>query len=288
MAFTVPRLDHVVVDLRYAMDEAVRVYRSVGFYLTGRGRHTLGSINHLAVFDTDYLELLGIDENATAVRPDILQFPLGLNGLVFATDNADALFNDLQERDVPVEEPLAFSRPVRLETGNEDAKFRVVRLRAGAVSFGRVYFCEHLTPHLVWRPEWRQHPNGAMGVAGMLIAARDPDAASLNFVRMFGPDAARLGANGARILAAGNVRIELVSPKEVKRRLGDAAPDPAGRADYMASLSIRTASLAQAAQSLQIGGIDRARIEPQRILVPARDAMNVAIQFLEHRPQLGS
>jgi len=77
------------------------------------------------------------------------------------------------------------------------------------------------------------------------------------------------------------VQVALLTPQELSRQLGDAAPDPAGRADYMAALTIRTASLAQAARVLQAGGISRARVEPQRILVPAADAMNVALEFVE-------
>lgn len=282
MAFPTPRLDHVVVDARDRMDEAVRVYRSLGFQLTERSRHTLGSVNHLAVFDSDYLELLGFEPEAGPVRPDIAAFPVGMNGLVFSTDQPDALWEELRARNVPVEDPQSFSRPVNFAGGvSRDAQFRVVRLSAGTASFGRVYFCHHLTPELVWRPEWRQHPNGALGVARIVIAARDPAASAEILSRMFGPDFVQAGADGTWTLAAGTVQVVLVTPQALSQRLGDAAPDPAGRADYMAAVTIRTASLLQAARALEAGGVRRARIEPHRILIPAADAMNVAIEFVE-------
>ena len=224
MAFPTPRLDHVVIDCRDRMDEAARVYRSLGFQLTERSRHTLGSVNHLAVFDTDYLELLGFEPGAGTIRPDIAAFPVGMNGLVFSTDQPDALGNDLRSRDVPVEDPQSFSRPVSLAAGSQDAheaKFRVVRLRPGTASFGRVYFCHHLTPDLVWRPEWRQHPNGALAVQRILIAARDPAASSDLFRRMFGPDSVQAGSDGSWTLAAGPVQVALVTPEQLAQRLGD-------------------------------------------------------------------
>ena len=56
----VPTLDHVVVNVRERMDDAAALYRRLGFALTPLGRHTLGSINHLAMFGTDYMELLGV------------------------------------------------------------------------------------------------------------------------------------------------------------------------------------------------------------------------------------
>ena len=281
MAFTVPRLDHLVIDVRDRLDEAGKVFRSLGFQLTGRSRHTLGSLNHLAVFDSDYLELLGMDAEAPVVRADIARFPVGLNGLVFATDEADSVFSALQTSGVSVEEPVAFSRTVNLAEGNREASFRVVRLRAGTFSFGRVYFCQHLTPELVWRSEWQRHANGSLAIRQVTIAARDARASALIFREMFGPDSVREGQGGAWELSAGAVHIEFVTREEVTRRLGDAAPDPAGRENYMAAVSIRTHSLSQAAQALQEGGIAGLRMEPHRIVVPAIHAMNVALEFTE-------
>ena len=83
MAALSPVLDHVVIDVRDRVDEAMRCFQSLGFQLTPRGRHTLGSVNHLAMFATDYLELLGFAGDA--IRPEIMRFPVGLNGLVFKT-----------------------------------------------------------------------------------------------------------------------------------------------------------------------------------------------------------
>ena len=47
------RLDHVVINVRRDMDPAEALCRSLGFTITPRGYHSLGSINHLMMFDTD-------------------------------------------------------------------------------------------------------------------------------------------------------------------------------------------------------------------------------------------
>jgi hypothetical protein len=52
-----PTVDHLVVDVCEKLDEAAKTYRSLGSQLTDRGRHTLGSMNHLTVFESDYIEL---------------------------------------------------------------------------------------------------------------------------------------------------------------------------------------------------------------------------------------
>ncbi len=88
MAALSPVLDHVVIDVRDRIDEAMRCFQSLGFQLTPRGRHTLGSVNHLAMFAIDYLELLGFAGDG-AIRPEIMRFPVGLNGLVFKTADAE-------------------------------------------------------------------------------------------------------------------------------------------------------------------------------------------------------
>src|SRR5437762_11805741 len=90
MAALSPVLDHVVIDVRDRIDEAMRRFQSLGFQLTPRGRHTLGSVNHLAMFATDYLELLGFAAGG-AIRPEITRFPVGFNGLVFKTGNVDSV-----------------------------------------------------------------------------------------------------------------------------------------------------------------------------------------------------
>ena len=64
--FPVPTLDHVVVNVRDRLDEAAATYGRLGFTLTPRGYHTLGSMNHLAIFGTDYLELIAAERDDVA------------------------------------------------------------------------------------------------------------------------------------------------------------------------------------------------------------------------------
>ena len=40
---------------------------------------------------------------------------------------------------------------------------------------GRVYFCEHLTPELVFRSEWQSHPNGAEGLSALHLIDVAPE-----------------------------------------------------------------------------------------------------------------
>jgi len=270
-------LDHVVIDARDRMDEAVRIYQALGFQLTPRGYHTLGSINHLAIFATNYLELLGFGEGSAA-RPELVAFPHGLNGLVFKTDDAEATFRQAQAAGVPALPANAFSRPVELDGRAQDARFRTTRVPPEASGIGRVYFCEHQTPELVWRPEWQVHPNGAQEMVRVVVATHDKSRQATLFARLFGQDAVSEREDGTTVLRmTGGGTVVLGPVAYTIGKLGAAAPDPAGRADFMAALAIRVTSVPAVARLLH--GVPGIVVEPHRVTVPASAAMNTAILF---------
>jgi Glyoxalase-like domain len=204
-----PAFDHLVVNAGARLDAAEACYRGLGFQLTPRGYHTLGSINHCAVFATDYLELVGTDPEGKTVRAELLRSPEGLNGIVFATDDAAGLYARLSRAGAPVEPPTDFSRPVVLTDGTHEARFRTMRVKAEATPYGRVYFCQHFTPELVWRDEWRQHPNGAGAIARAVILAREPEKTAALYRQLFGEKAVAPVADGLS-LALGPAQLDIV------------------------------------------------------------------------------
>jgi hypothetical protein len=277
MAAPPPVLDHVVIDVREQIDEAARRFQALGFRLTPRGRHTLGSVNHLAMFATDYLELLGFSEDG-ATRAEILRFPIGLNGLVFKTADADVVYSEAAKAGLPVLPVQSFSRPVVLDGATHDARFRTTRLDPAGVPMGRVYFCEHLTPELVWRREWQGHPNGASMIARVVVSTPDPQHTAKLFRGLFGDTA--LADRGTRqIIRAGTAEVELSTPDAVADEFGTGAAEPAGRTEYLAALGIRVRSLAETAQRLD--SVEGLRIDAHRLIVPADAAFNTALVFAE-------
>ena len=99
--------------------------------------------------------------------------------------------------------PKSFSRPVRLDDGEVDASFRTVTVRSDVFSAGRVYFCEHLTPEYVWRPEWQTHANSASALRGFVLGAEDPVREAERFSTLLGlelvegDDAIAIDLNGS-------------------------------------------------------------------------------------------
>jgi hypothetical protein len=270
----VPTLDHVVVNTRDRLDDAAAVYQRLGFTLTPRGFHTLGSANHLAMFGTHYLELIGV-MSADSPRRDVLDHPIGLNGLVFGTEDAAALHAALTEASVAAAPAKQFSRPVDLPGGARDAIFRTVHVTPAEVWPGRIYFCEHLTRDLVWRDAWMHHPNGTVGVARVLLASDDPRRLGALFGRMFGDETVREVAGGVS-LVVGLTTVDVMSHAAVEARLGEAAAAD-DRPEYMAALTLRTLSLARTEAALHDVPLVRA---PDRLTVPAAAAFGCALEFV--------
>ena len=267
MTLPIPVLDHVVVNVRDRLDEAAEAYRRLGFHLTPRGHHTLGSVNNLAMLGTDYIELLGVPPGGEG-RTDVLDWPRGLNGLVFKTFDADATHAALSGAGVRVLPPQSFSRPV----AGGDAAFRTVRLEREAVPAGRLFFCEHATPQLVWQDEERRHANGALGIERAVVASTRPKALLDLFARMFGADAVE-----GSTLHAGLARIDVTTPGQLIAEYGEASAGADGREDWMAALVVRTRSLRPIGTLLR--GLPGLVTREDAVVVPASLAFGTTIEF---------
>jgi Glyoxalase-like domain len=272
-----PVLDHVVINVRGKLDEAASQYSKLGFQLTPRGHHSLGSSNNLAIFGENYLELLGYLPGRENNRADLWAHPPGLTGLVFKSVDPDIVAAALKQRGVPAEEPLSFSRPVELPTGAEDACFRVVRVSAEEVQNGRTFFCHHDTPHLVYRPEWRGHPNGARDIVEFVIASNAPQRTAALYERMF--DAPVLTARpGGVAFNAGAATVLVLGPAAVAERYAGAALVSEDGSDRMVALTFKVASLDTPRGLFESAGI-RYRPYVDGIVVDHTDAANVALGF---------
>jgi len=278
MTLPVATLDHVVINARDDLDHAADIYRRLGFTLTERGYHSLGSMNHLAMFGTDFLELIAVPKGAT-IRRDLLNYPFGLNGLAFGSEDSTITYDALSKVGVPVEPPLEFTRPVTVDGAAREARFRTVRMKAGVVPYGRVFYIHHFTRDLLWRDEWRHHANGVVAVVRAMIVDPDPAAGAKLYADMFGREAVR-DIKGGKKVVTGNAHLEVITEAALKDQFGPSVPDAEGRGAYMAGLTFRTVSLAKVAQALQAGKIEFVE-SPGRLVVPARLALNALLEFVE-------
>lgn len=278
-----PVLDHAVIDVRDGIDDAAVLFGRLGFTLSPRGHHNLGSSNHLAIFQSNYLELFGWERGARVERADVLRYPVGLGGLVFRADDADTVSAGLANLGLPAQPPVSLSRPVQLPNGaNVEARFRTVPFDFGTFGWTRTYFCEHFTPELVWREEWQQHANGACEIHRVTIQAEHPHRLGTLFATMFGE--ARMHLEGETcILQTNGPTVAIMQRSEIERAFSNAAPDLHARDEAPAVLSLRSTDLDKTASALLAGNIPFIKTGSHakaQIVVPAQAAFNVTLEFV--------
>jgi hypothetical protein len=65
-------------------------------------------------------------------------------------------------------------------------RFTVVRTPPDAMPEGRIQFCQHHTPELIWQERWLNHPNRAAALTGVILRVADAQEAAQRFARYTG------------------------------------------------------------------------------------------------------
>lgn len=281
MSDLVPHLDHVVINVAEGLNLSAQLFRRLGFSLTDRGHHSLGSSNHLAIFNDNYLELLGYEDRNALQRRDLYQAALGLNGLVWKTQDARAVYQHLSQHQLSDAEPKAFYRAVKLNDGTEpNARFQTVPVKASRIPHGRSFFCQHLTPELVWRTEWQTHPNAVSHITEFVISAGDIRQAAAVYVEIFGDGQLNEVDKQEITLQAGRAKVRFVTQEKALKAWG-ITPDGQTDTAKMVALGFATDSLDAVRQSLLRGEIHFSEID-DRVVVPVGHGLGLTLAF-SHR-----
>jgi hypothetical protein len=214
-------LDHMVINVRFQMDEAESLFKGLGFQLTPRGHHSLGSINHLMIFGSDYLELLGLPPGSDA-RPELVRSPMTLDGLVFKTDDVDANYEHMRSLGMDGDPPKSFTRPLEVDGESVEAAFRTVTVRSDVFGGGRVYFCEHATPQYVWHKPWMTHSNGVVRTHEFVVVALDPEAEAARYGSLLGLEPAPMN-DGTVSIDLGGAALAVMGQEAYRDRFDNLA-----------------------------------------------------------------
>lgn len=216
-------IDHAVILVR-DLDRAAETYTRMGFTLTPRGHHSLGSQNHCIMFGRDYLELMALPPQPPAAFQyfaDFLARREGVGALALATDDAAAAHAELTQAGIAAETPLALSRPVE---NLGEARFTLVQLSPEETPGFRSFVCQHHTRDIVWRPEYQRHANSAAEINSVTIAASDParyarllEGVRVGYARADAPSIAAIRLRvGDKQAAAANLKRGGFSPVALK------------------------------------------------------------------------
>ena len=202
---TVDHIAHFLPDI----DAASVALMQLGFTLTpfSAQSHRLqpdgpltpaGTGNRCIMLRNGYVEfLMPIHEtpNAKQLRDAIARYT-GVHLIAFGTQAPEADFSRLEREGFAPLPPVALQRQVGIENGAEaTARFTVVRVPPAAMAEGRIQYCQHHTPDVVWQPRWVSHPNHAVGLAAILVCVENPAAAAHRYARFSGLPAQQAGCS---------------------------------------------------------------------------------------------
>jgi hypothetical protein len=192
-----------VIVLVRDLDRARDAYARMGFTLTPRGFHSLGSQNHCIMFGRDYLELMALPKPHPAFQyfSDFLARGEGVGAIALATEDAAAAHAELASAGIAAEAPLALSRPVE---NLGEARFTLVQLPPEQTQGFRTFLCQHHTRDIVWRPEYQAHAVGARAIESIAVDAPDP----ARYARLFDGLPVTFSIAAAPAVTALRIRVE--------------------------------------------------------------------------------
>ncbi len=200
-------LDHVahfVPD----MESAAPALEKLGFTLTpfSAQSHRLepdgplvaaGTGNRCVMFKQGYVECLtptGDTLVADQLRAAISRY-VGVHLIAFGTSTPALDHARLSNEGYAPAPPVALQRQIAALEGENVARFTVVRVPPGTMPEGRIQFCHHHTPHLVWQSQWITHANHATALTAVILCVEDPAEAAARYARFTGLEAAGGGAS---------------------------------------------------------------------------------------------
>ena len=230
-ALTVDHVAHFVPD----SGAASAALEALGFTLTpfSEQSHRLsadgplvpaGTANRCVMFERGYLEFLtptGDTPLADQLRAAIRRY-IGVHLIAFGTSAPDLDHARLQKLAYEPLTPVALQHPISTENGEARARFTVVRVPPGKMPEGRIQFCQHHTPELVWQTRWIGHRNGAAALSAVLLCVQDPEDAAQRYGRYAGLPFTSHG--GTRPIQTARGTLTFVDPATLTRELGLSAP----------------------------------------------------------------
>lgn len=272
-------IDHLVVCV-HDLDAAAATFERLGFTLTPRGRHSVGSENHCVMLGNDYIELLAVPPGrthpTTRYYTDFLATGEGLAAFALATDSAIAARAELAAREFEASAPDDLSRPLEIDGASCRAEFSLVFIADGQTPGARTFVCEHRTRQYVWLPKYQSHPNGARGIARVDMVTSLPESTAAPYARLFG------GANGdidtGITVPTGGAPIGFATARALAKRFPElwitGRPEPA-----VAVVTIAAGERAIVQAQLERSGIAYRRMPDGALAVGAETAHGVALVF---------
>lgn len=278
-------LDHVAHFVPH-VDSASSALAKLGFTLTpfseqshrtepGGPLMPAGAGNRCAMLEQGYLEFLtptGDTPVAGQLRTAIKRYT-GPHLVAFGTRAPEADHARLAQVGFAPLEPVALQREIGTPTGTGTARFTVVRVPPGTMPEGRIQFCRHHTPELLWQPRWMEHSNGASALNGVVLCVADPQETARRFGRYTGL-LAQVSSSVWRIATARGYLLFL-DRETLHRRLSIAPPS----LPWIAGCVLKSEDIAATGDCLRKAALPTHELDNRRLLVKLPPGLGGIIIF---------
>ena len=273
-------LDHVAINVKESMDESYQLFSELGFTLTPRGYHSLGSINHSMVFKNDYLELIGTPKGKPITRPELKKAKMGINGLVFRSNNITGTYQHLLNMKMSDIPPRKFSRPVMINGNKKEAVFETVSIKEDVFKAGRIYFCSHLTSNLVWIPEYMSHKNNVLGITEITVIDNNP-LSILKKINKITDNIKIDKQENVITVKTDDIKISLYDKKSFKERYKNFGEEINLRKEMFGSLTFKTSSFLFLRKIKQINFHNLLKFEDENKIQILLKDYNLILEFIK-------
>jgi hypothetical protein len=140
---------------------------------------------------------------------------------------------------------------------------------------GRIQYCRHHTPQLLWQERWVAHSNRAAALLGVIVCVADPQEAARRYARFTGLPADAT-AGGWRI-ATTRGWLAFADPGALERALGVEPPS----LPWIAGCALESSDMAETRDCLRRSGERVDAIGEQRLLVKLPPELGGCIVFVQ-------
>lgn len=271
-------LDHIVHSV-HDLDAVAALYRKLGFTVGARNRHDWGTHNHVVQLPGFFVELLTVAEPDKIVRSqgrtfsfggyiaDWLTQHQGFAMLVAESGDAVADRQAFMEAKIGDFDPFYFERQGRRPDGSAvTVAFSLAFARDEDAPGAGFFVCQQHYPENFWNPTFQQHANGVVGIAGVVLVAREP-ARHARFISAFA-DAPVVASACGYAVETPRGRLEVLDEDVYQARFGATPPDVSTGGARLAALRFAARDLGQIRHELVMNGIDAIVQGPELVVGP--------------------
>lgn len=284
MPSAIANLDHPVIAV-HDMAASRAAYERLGFTVAPRGSHLeWGTGNWCIMFPSDYLELRGIIDGGKYTHhldEFLAAHGEGLMGMAFGAVDAGESHRLLVERGLHPQPVRTLTRNFEVPGGPLQPQFSLCFLDpAETPGLMSVVLCQHLTPELLRRSEWMQHPNGALGVRSITGVVNDLDAAAEAHAKLFGLHALDRRGELLVIQVGRNQSIRLATRRKFAKMCADVEPPPLCHGDALVTVTLEVGDLAQSAEYFAAQRLALTHRDDHSMRVAREEACGVVLEFV--------